>query len=232
MFRYIWCVLLIMALLVGCAGKNEGKTKNYDPKNDPALHIEHYEKLTALIGTERLAALKELGYELSDTTFEHWWHLELPMKATIADVSFTVHLSIEDRKDDGPERLQSFSYQKYYQYSTEKELAIQEIMAVCKELNEKLGAPDAVDSWNDQVEEEAATELDHEIPAWQSEEQLREILDHNFGWGGDIMRWDVTGYCTDNYKQFAESKGWELTDVIWIDIQRVGEDSIQFIIYF
>ena len=154
------------------------------------------------------------------------------MKATIADVSFTVHLSIEDRKDDGPERLQSFSYQKYYQYSTEKELAIQEIMAVCKELNEKLGAPDAVDSWNDQLEEEAATELDHEIPAWQSEEQLREILDHNFGWGGDIMRWDVTGYCTDNYKQFAESKGWELTDVIWIDIQRVGEDSIQFIIYF
>jgi hypothetical protein len=154
------------------------------------------------------------------------------MKATIADVSFTVHLSIEDRKDDAPERLQSFSYQKDYQYPTEKELAIQEIMAVCKELNEKLGPPDAVDSWNDQLEEEAATELDQEIPTWQSEEQLRDILDHNFGWGGDIMRWDVTGYCTDNYKQFAESKGWELTDVIWIDIQRVGEDSIQFIIYF
>ena len=90
-------------------------------------------------------------------------------------------------------------------------------MAVCKELNEKLGAPDAVDSWNDQLEEEAATELDHEIPAWQSEEQLREILDHNFGW----------------VKQRRDRGGmWELTDVIWIDIQRVGEDSIQFIIYF
>jgi len=230
LFRIVCCVLLVAALLAGCTGKNEEKV--YDPEKDPALHIEHYEKLTSLIGTERIAALQELGYELSDTTFEHWWHLELPMQATIAGVAFTVHLDIEDRNDGGPERLQSFSFQKNYQYSTEKDLAIKEIMAVCKELNDKLGSPDEVDAWNNYWEEQAATELDREIPTWQSEEQLREMLDHDFGWGGDIMRWDVTGYCTDSYKQFVESKGWELADIIQVDVQRWGEDNIQFTIYF
>lgn len=232
MLRIISCVLLAIILLAGCTGKNDDKPKEYDPKHNPALHIEHYEKLSGLIGAERLTALKEMGYELSDTTFEHWWAIELPLKATIAGVDFSVHLSIEDGKDGAPERLQSFSYQKNYQYSTEKDAAIREIMAVCKELNDKLGAPDAVDSWNDQWEEAAATELDKEIPAWQSEEQLCEILEHEFGWGGCIMSWDVTGYCTESYKQFVESKGWELKDVIQVDVQRWGEDSIQFTIYF
>ena len=232
MIRTIVCLLITVTLLFGCSGDKKGETKVNDPKYDPALHIEHYEKLNALIGTERLAALKELGYELSDTTFEHWWHLELPMKATIADVVFAVHLSIEDRKGDAEDRVQSFSYQKNYRYPEEKDLAIRETMAVCSSLNEMLGPPDAVDSWNDWLEEEAATELDQDIPAWQSEEQLAEIFDHDMYWGGDIIRWDVTGYCTDNYKQFAESNGWELTDAIWVDVERVGGDSIQLTIYF
>lgn len=195
------CILLIAVMIFGCT--KEQPEKVFDLNQDPALYVEHFDRFTALYGTERMEAINSLGYELSDLTFEHGFHFELPLEAQINGVSFDVSIDF-----DSEAKLCQTTYTKTYSYSTEKELAVEQIMETCKYLADSLGEPDLVDYWNDVLEERSGLEQDSSVPIYRSEAQLTKLFDDESG--GGIMFWDIRGYSDafDSYYAYRESVGW------------------------
>lgn len=224
-FRFFLCLLLLTAVLLGCTAQKPEKV--FDPNHDPRQHIEHFEKITALYGTERLEALKALGYELSDTTFEHWHYIEIPQKANVCDIDFSIFLRFEDLKDQN-ECLFGTQYLKTYDYPEEKDKAIQDVLALGEYLVEKLGEPDEVDTWNDYFEEQSGIELDETIPAYQSAEQLEKLLEYR---GGDIMLWDMSGYAPASVVKYRTEKGWDVILQMRLSFA-IWDDAIQLEISF
>lgn len=182
--------------LSGCDALKEVK------RVDPSPYIEHFDRFSALYGTERMELLTKLGYELSDTKFEHGFTFELPLQAKVHDVSFDISVHL-----DSDAKLQSVSYRTTYSYPEDKDLALQQIMATCKYLADNLGQPAEVDMWNDWYEEESGEELDQTTPIYCSEEQLIELFENEFG--GGIMRWDtIESNAFKAYMEYREPRGW------------------------
>lgn len=224
-FRLFVCFSLIAGILSGCTLREPEET--VDPKQDPRLHIEHFDRMISLYGTERIEALRILGYELSDTTFESWHYIEIPQKANICDIDFSIFLRFEDLKDQD-ECLFGTQYLKAYDYPEEKDKAIQDVLALGEYLAEKLGEPDEVDTWNDYLEERSGIELDETIPAYQSAEQLEKLLEYR---GGDIMLWDLSGYAPASLVEHRTEEGWDVILQMWLSFA-IWDDAIQLEISF
>ena len=189
--RIIALFSVVSLLLTGCAWQ-----ERIDPNKDPKLHIDYYEELTALYGTERMATLEALGYEIQDTNVIHGFYIGLPLQVEYSGVLFDVYLSF-----DNDAKLSGVVYEKKYTYPEETEQAIQDTLAVAELLEENLGKPAETDGWNDWFEEEYDTEMDPDPPSYQSADELRKLIDNSTG--GGIMWWDMTDYiCTtaEEYK--------------------------------
>lgn len=200
LLRFSVYLCLLAAVLLGCTAQKPEKV--FDPNHDPKLYIEHFDRFVSLYGTERMEVLDSLGYEFSDLEFEHGFHFGLPLEAQVCGVSFDVGIDFDDDA-----KLRGVTYSKTYSYPTEKELAVEQIMETCNYLADSLGQPDQVDIWNDVLEERSGQELDQPVPIYQSEEQLTELFDNE--WGGGIMYWDISGYSEafDAYNADRVSRG-------------------------
>jgi len=183
--RFVAIFAIIGVLFAGCSFR-----KPLDPNKDPKLHIDYYDELTSLYGMERMAALKELGYEIQDTNVIHGFYIGIPLQVVCSGVTFDVYLSF-----DNEAMLSGVVYEKKYAYPEETELAIQDTLALAKLLEENLGEPAETDGWNDWYEEEYDTEMDPEPPTYKSADELRKLVDNSTG--GGIMWWDMSDYiCT------------------------------------
>ena len=187
------CLLMILAAFIGCE-----KEKNWDPQNDPKKHIDCYEKLTALYGTERMATLEKLGYTLDDVHVISGHYIGIPEQVEYAGVTFDIYLHF-----DSDARLSGITYERIYSYPTEEDLAIQDALKIGKQMERELGRPDVTDGWNDWYEEEYDTEMDPDPPSYQSEDELRKLILNDIG--GGIAWWDVTGFASRENLAYKEA---------------------------
>lgn len=179
------CLLLILGAFAGC-----GKEKNWDPQNDPKKHIDCYEKLTALYGTERIATLEKLGYTLEEVNVISGYYIGLPEQVEYAGVTFDIYLHF-----DNDARLSGITYERIYRYPAEENLAIQDTLKIGKQMEQQLGSPDETDGWNDWLEEKYEKEMDPNPPSYQSEAELKKLIENDVG--GTLALWDVTGFATE-----------------------------------
>lgn len=187
MIAMILCLSLMIGIFAGCS-----KEKSWDPQKDPKKHIDHYEKLTALYGTERMAALEKLGYTLEEANVVSGYIIGIPEQVEYAGVSFDIYLHFNNDA-----RLSGITYEKSYSYPTEGDLAIQDALKIGKQMEQELGGPDETDIWNDWFEEKYDKEMDPDPPTYQSESELKKLIENDVG--GSIAWWDVTGFaCEEN----------------------------------
>ena len=192
--RVTAAIVTVIALLSGCSGR-----QNIDPNRDPKLHVDCYEELTALYGTERMATLEALGYAIEDTNVIHGFYIGIPMQIEYAGVTFDIYLHF-----DNDARLSGVDYKKTYSYPSETEQAIRDVLNIGKQLEQDLGEPAQTDVWNDWYEEEYDVEMDPDPPSYQNADKLRKLVDNDTG--GGIMWWDVAAFACPAAKEYITER--------------------------
>ena len=222
------CVAIFLGAFVGCSSKKE---KVYDPKNDPKLYIDHYEKLIGLVGTERMATLEALGYTLQDVKVDdgNYDYMGLPMQTEYCDVTFDIFV----RFDYDEATLRSMNYEKIYAYPGAEEQAIKDILRIGEQMVREFGAPDEVDSWNDWLEEENKVEMDPNPPAYKNEEEIRKLIE--MGTGGTICSWDITGFIPQAVREYKAAHFGGETSTMTLDFSadtKYGDNCIRIELQF
>ncbi len=189
--RLLVIFTLAALLLAGCGGRGEIKEENL-----PGKHLEHYDTLTALYGKRKMETLNALGMDANDVEMvnENRDIYNIHRPEEIAGVSLETILYFTDSL------LGQVNCEKSYSYPDEMEQAITDAMQIAEALAQKLGKPHAVDTWNDHYEEEYHIEMDEELPAYQSADQIRGFLEG--GLGGTIMQWNMTSVACPEVKKW------------------------------
>ena len=190
-------LLLLITALTACETE-----KKWDPRKNPKLHIERYEALACFYGMDRSAVLKQLGYTLDElVTGDDFnaFNICIPEQVEYAGVTFNIYLRFNNDAV-----FTGFVFQKIYSYPSGTEQAVSDILTIGEQLEKDLGKPDETDRWNDWIEQQYDTEMDPNPPSYQSEAEIRKLIENNCG--SSIAWWDITGYACEAMSDYMKQQ--------------------------
>ncbi len=200
----IRCLTMVFAAALLLSACSSQKQRQVAPENSPALHIDHYDQITALYGTERMEALNKLGFQLEDCNVIHGELIGVPLEFSYCGIEMEIYLRFNSEA-----KLHGVSLEKTYAYPEDTEQAVKDTLSIAAQLLQDLGEPHEVDTWNDWLEERYDVEMDSETPAYKEAEQIRKMLTEESASliGGSIMWWDMTSVASNAVKELLKSYG-------------------------